>query len=102
MILRGLFWIAVVGVLMPHEPNLGLGRPGDAASMLPASITRIAGQAVSAPQQACVDHAESCAAALGFVDRLQSLAVSSLDQVKGELETAEAERHRQQHLAYND
>lgn len=100
MILRGLFWIALVGVLMPHEPNLGLGRPGDAASILPSSITSIAGQAVDAPQKACLDHADGCAVALGLVDRLQNLAVSSLDQVRVELEAAEAKRH-QQRLAYN-
>jgi hypothetical protein len=27
MILRAIFWIGVVAVLMPHEPDLGLGRP---------------------------------------------------------------------------
>ncbi len=27
MILRAIFWVAVVAVLMPHEPNLGFGRP---------------------------------------------------------------------------
>lgn len=28
MILRALFWISLVAILMPHEPDLGLGRPG--------------------------------------------------------------------------
>ena len=28
MIFRALFWIGLVALLVPHEPNLGLGRPG--------------------------------------------------------------------------
>jgi hypothetical protein len=31
MIFRAIFWIAVVALLMPHEPDLGLGRPGGAS-----------------------------------------------------------------------
>jgi hypothetical protein len=27
MILRAILWIAVVAILMPHEPDLGFGRP---------------------------------------------------------------------------
>ena len=34
MIFRALFWIAVVALLMPHEPDLGLGRPGGASSLI--------------------------------------------------------------------
>src|SRR2546430_14306057 len=28
MIFRAIFWIGLVSLLMPHEPDLGLGRPG--------------------------------------------------------------------------
>lgn len=34
MVLRALFWISVVALLMPHEPDLGLGRPGGAPSLI--------------------------------------------------------------------
>ena len=34
MIFRAIFWIAVVALLMPHEPDLGLGRPGGAPSLI--------------------------------------------------------------------
>lgn len=34
MILRAIFWIGVVALLMPHEPDLGLGRPGGASSLM--------------------------------------------------------------------
>jgi len=27
-LIRALFWLGVVAFLMPHEPDLGLGRPG--------------------------------------------------------------------------
>ncbi|MBV8799289.1 MAG: hypothetical protein JOY77_11585 [Alphaproteobacteria bacterium] len=27
MILRAIFWIGLVAILMPHEPNVGLGSP---------------------------------------------------------------------------
>ena len=39
MIFRAVFWIGLVSLLMPHEPDLGLGRPGAGISHLtPASI----------------------------------------------------------------
>lgn len=34
MILRAIFWIGLVALLMPHEPDLGLGRPGGAPSLI--------------------------------------------------------------------
>ena len=98
MIFRALFSIAVVALLMPHEPNLGLGRPG--ASDLPGSIAALARDVAGAPQQACTDHAQGCMAALGFLDMLQNTAVQSLAQVKAEIE--QSQRERQQRLAYND
>jgi len=38
MILRAAFWIAVVAVLLPYEPNLGYGRPDGAAMGLREAI----------------------------------------------------------------
>jgi len=32
MILRAVFWIGVVSLLAPHEPDLGLGHPGAGTS----------------------------------------------------------------------
>ncbi len=31
MIFRAVFWIGLVSLLMPHEPDLGFGRPGVAS-----------------------------------------------------------------------
>lgn len=36
--LRALFWLGIVSVLMPHEPDLGFGRPTDAGGMLRQAI----------------------------------------------------------------
>jgi hypothetical protein len=33
MLLRAAFWIGVVSVLMPHEPNLGYGSPSLGANL---------------------------------------------------------------------
>lgn len=97
MIIRALFWIAIVAVLMPHEPDLGLGRPGTAATaMLPAGVAQWAQGAVRAPQTACSDHPESCAAALSFVDTLQDAAVQSLSRVKAEIEQSQRQRGERQ------
>jgi len=44
MIFRAVFWIGLVSLLAPHEPDLGLGRPGvDAVlSSSPASVQAVA------------------------------------------------------------
>lgn len=100
MILRALFWVAIVAVFMPHEPDLGLGRPDAIASaILPSQVAQMAGDAVAAPHSVCTAHAEGCAAALGILDRFQDLAVSSLNQVKAEIE--QSQRVRAQRLAAN-
>ncbi len=92
MILRALFWVAVVAVLMPHEPDLGLGRP--AAVALPPALANAVDQVLGAPQRACQNHAQGCATALGAVDALQDFAISSLEQVKAEIEASERQSAR--------
>lgn len=63
MILRALFWIVVVAIFMPHEPDLGLGRPESAASPV-----------------------------LGLLDNLHIFSVRSFAQVKAEIEESQRER----------
>lgn len=93
MILRALFWVAVVAVFMPHEPDLGLGRPEAMASaILPAQVAQFAGDAAAAPQTVCNAHAQGCAAALGLLDRFQDVAVRSLAQVRTEIEASQRAR----------
>lgn len=101
MILRALFWIAVVAVLMPRDPNLGLTRPDAATSFLPSSVTRWLDKTAGAPQAACAAHAGDCADVLDVVDTLQDAALHSLAQVKAEIEASKRERAGRR-LAYND
>jgi hypothetical protein len=91
MILRALFWVAVVSVLMPREPDLGFGRPGMQGSAL-QNATAWAKSSLSAPDSGCQDHASACVAALGVLDSIQSVTVQGLAQVKADIEEQQRER----------
>lgn len=78
MLFRAIFWIAVVAVLMPHEPNLGLGRPSSLARSVESDASLN-----------CRDYGKTCEQAVGFADTFQSLAVKSLAQVKADIEADE-------------
>jgi hypothetical protein len=86
MILRALFWIAVVAMLMPREPNLGLGRPDAGLVSLPQSVIRIA-----QTQKSCDADDAGCAAE-GFIGMVQDAALKRLAEVK--VEIAESQRER--------
>jgi len=64
MLLRAIFWIGLVAFLMPHEPDLGFGRPGTHANAQPSD-----GRDGSAT----------------FLARFRSLALRNLDQVRADL-----------------
>ena len=78
MVLRALFWISMVAILMPHEPDLGLGRPG--ASAPAAFLSRV--ENLLTPGQA--------AGALSAA--LPDATFRGLAQVKEEIEQARRER----------
>lgn len=69
MIFRAILGIGLVLLLTPHEPNLGLGRPG-AGITLPAMVKSWAVTGLSRP--AC--DGEACAGGLGAPTRDRSLA----------------------------
>lgn len=81
MLFRAIFWIGVVAVLMPREPDLGLGRPGTSHSFVP-NLERDA-------DLNCRDYGKTCATALNVVDTFQSFAVKNLAQVKADIEEDE-------------
>ena len=85
MIFRALFWIGVVALLMPHQPDPGLGRPG-AGTALPSAVTSWAASGLSRPGKVCEDHTAACAGGLAFFDSLQSKAVRGLAAVKAEID----------------
>jgi len=85
MLFRAIFWIGVVAVLMPREPDLGLGRPGSAHAFVP-NLERDA-------DLNCRDYGKTCETALGIVDQFQTIAVKSLAQVKADIEEDERSTH---------
>jgi hypothetical protein len=81
MIFRAIFWIALVSLLMPHEPDLGLGRPGAGIS-LPAIVSSWAVIGLSRPGTSCDGDKEACAGGLG------TPAGRSLADVKAEIDAS--------------
>lgn len=51
MIFRALFWIGLVSLLAPHEPDLGLGHPG--AGTVEPSLAKIQPTVLSRAAQDC-------------------------------------------------
>ena len=93
MIFRALFWIGLVSLLMPHEPDLGLGRPGaGTSSPTPASI-RSAANGLSRTDRDC---SPGCAGGLLSVFHLNSGGlIAGLADVKAQI--AQDRRNRAQH-----
>lgn len=58
MIIRAIFWIGLVAFLMPHEPDLGFGRPGAHQAKAPGA---------------------------GLFASVQSVALRNLEQVRSDL-----------------
>ncbi|MGB8364877.1 MAG: hypothetical protein ACLQUZ_02650 [Rhizomicrobium sp.] len=94
MLFRALFWIAVVSVLMPHEPDLGLGRPGAHDSLLQSVSSWVGGQAAQSKLN-CRNDPASCRAGWSLLDSFQSVTVRSLSEVKADIEEQERARLRQ-------
>ncbi|MGD0190618.1 MAG: hypothetical protein ABSD74_07740 [Rhizomicrobium sp.] len=88
MVMRALFWIALVSVLMPQEPDLGLGRPGTHGLMSDAVSWAYAAK----PAKMCEGREAACSAGFGFLDSLQSVTVRSLVQVKADIEKEQRDR----------
>jgi hypothetical protein len=95
MIFRAMFWIAVVAVLMPREPDLGLGRPGVSAGNLVSTITSM----ITPGKPACEGNELACMAADGVAAKvnLPDFARNGLAEVKAEFEEARREREARRH-----
>lgn len=96
MIMRAIFWIAVVAVLMPREPDLGLGRPGVNASTPSALLSKLT--SMIEPTQAaeavtvCKSDPIACVAATNMSVKVPDFAASGLAGVKAQFEEARRER----------
>ena len=66
MIFRALIAIGIVSLLTPHEPDLGLGRPGAGASH-PSPATLLPASGLSRKQECGIP---ACAGALAFASVL--------------------------------
>ena len=99
MLFRAVFWIGLVSVLMPHEPDLGYGRP-DPSAALSSGLVNWAKSEFAAKAAAtsdviettsmgitCQKHATTCSAYAPMA-RLQANTVRSLAQVKAEIAAA--------------
>ena len=64
MLFRALFWIGLVAFLMPHEPDLGFGRPGT-------------------PTDAKSHDAKG--GSTGYLASFRAVALRNLDQVRADL-----------------
>ena len=77
MILRALLLIVAVALIVPHEPNLGLGRP----SLAPETGRRV---------DAC--DSGSCTLDPAALAGVQAMVLASLIQVKADIAQAQRER----------
>lgn len=97
MMMRALFWIAVVAVMMPHEPDLGLGRPGAQSAALPQALMARAESLFSGAQAACQGNAINCMSTAAVAAQLPAVNGRTLDDVRAEIEQAIQERKAHRH-----
>lgn len=97
MIFRAIFWIGVVSLLTPHEPDLGLGRPG--AGTWPSPPTTI-GSAATGLSRISQDCGSTCAGGLGILKvfhlNTDADVTAGLADVKAQIEADQRARAQRQ------
>jgi hypothetical protein len=88
MIFRAIFWIAVVSLLMPREPDLGYGRP-HLGEGLPSKLSSLIAQTSTGSGQSCAADNKACTAGLTLLDSFQLVTVRSLADVKADLDQSQ-------------
>jgi hypothetical protein len=63
MIFRAVFWIGLVSLLAPHEPDLGLGRPGTGTSNVSSATLQSTIESLWRTDKDC---GSGCAGGLGL------------------------------------
>ena len=89
MVFRAIFWIGLVAILMPHEPDLGFGRPDAGSSPLPevASWAKArVGAGLNDPTSLCRQNADACATTVSLLDDVKMATVRGLASVKADIE----------------
>ena len=87
---RVVFWLTVVALLMPREPDVGLGVPGAGTGLSLGSISAPVSAARAAPY--CKDYQAACETGLQIADNLQAAALIGLARVKLEIERQKRQR----------
>lgn len=95
MLFRAVFWIGLVSLLMPKEPDLGLGRPG-AGTPLAAVLSHLT---ASGHGPACDGPAGACAGGLALLSSIENSRGRSLAEVKAEI--AASIKSRGEHLLWD-
>ncbi|HMH65403.1 MAG TPA: hypothetical protein VK515_07440 [Rhizomicrobium sp.] len=87
MIFRAVFWIGLVSLLTPHEPDLGLGRPGAGILQSSPAMIQSAATGLSRIGQDC---GSACVGGLGLLDvfhlNVNSSVTAGLADVKAQIE----------------
>jgi hypothetical protein len=84
MILRAAFWIAVVALLIPREPDVGLGRP-NVPSIVPPKIAEVIAQTFKVPP--CSERAP-CLGGPSLASNLKEELIARLDRAKQEIKAS--------------
>jgi len=90
MIFRAIFWVGLVALLMPHEPNLGLGRPASLDSGVTSEVAHWSKETVQSnlahPDQLCRYNVGACAGGVSLIDNFRAAAVRSLADIRTDIE----------------
>lgn len=89
-LVRVVFWLTVVALLMPREPDVGLGVPGASAAERLVTVSSSAATPRAMPN--CKDYQQACETGLKVVDDIQTAALSGLARVKIEIERQKRQR----------
>ena len=82
MIMRAIFGIGLVAFLMPHEPDLGYGRPGGSSSGATGGV-------IQSTHKACPQQQAGCS---GWFGGLRSIGMRSIDEVRADIEAHRSHR----------
>jgi hypothetical protein len=89
MLLRAVFWIALVSLLMPQEPDLGLGRPG-AHGLAYDVLSWMSPAPHGLPL--CTENKTVCSAGSNILDSLRANTLRSLARVNADIEAQQRAR----------
>lgn len=85
MVFRAIFWIGLVAILMPHEPDLGFGRPAAGALSSLTGWPTKDGAAQSAAAL-CSSESGACATTLSVLDSFKAVTAQNLAAVRADIE----------------